>query len=83
VPFPRFRIRTQMIAVAVVLGVHEWVNRIDDGDGDIPLIVSEVIVWFVVGMPIAVVLLTRAILADFRRFRLERQRTARIDWTNL
>jgi hypothetical protein len=85
VPFPRFRIRTQMIAatvVAIVLGLHKWVNGMNDGDDDTLPIVGEVIFWFVVGIPIALVLLTRAFLADFRRFRLERQRAPRIDWTN-
>jgi len=74
-----------MIAVAVVaivLSLHEWVNGMNDGDDDTLPIVGEVIFWFVAGIPIALGLLTRAFLADFCRFRLERQRAPRIDWTN-
>jgi hypothetical protein len=68
--------KAMMVAVAVtgaVMATISWAISSDDGNGDIPPVVSAVcvlMIWFVVLLAYLVLMF----LADFHRFRRKRRR---------
>jgi hypothetical protein len=80
-PLSRFRLRTLMIAVAVVAGILAtitWAINGDDGDGDIPVEISVALVLFLWACALTSCLVLKTFLVDPPRGRPERRRLDRI-----